>query len=220
MKRLSLSLPACALSLALAACSSNPPPPAWQTTARSGLDAAAIAWLEGRDAVEAAEFGRARAALARTGQPGLVARAELHRCALRVATLDFGPCTGFSALAVDAAPDDAAYARYLSNAPLPGDAERLPPAHRAALLAADAATALQNVDDPVTRLVAAGAALQRGQASPALQRLAADTASEQGWSRPLLAWLMVQQRAALAAGDTATVERLQRRIDTVAPRAR
>ena len=40
-------------TLALAACSSNPPPPDWQMTAHSGLDSAAQAWMEGRDRVEA-----------------------------------------------------------------------------------------------------------------------------------------------------------------------
>ncbi|HSX95709.1 MAG TPA: hypothetical protein VLG41_22465 [Hydrogenophaga sp.] len=207
------------LSFALAACSSGPPTPAWQMSARSSLDASAIAWLEGRDAVESAEFTRARAAVARTGQLDLVARAELHRCALRVATLVFEPCSGFDALAADATPEDAAYARYLANRLQAGDAERLPAAHRAALAAADPASALQGVEDPITRLVAAGAALRRAQASPALVQLAVDTASSQGWPRPLLAWLLVQQRSAQAAGDTATAERLQRRIDAVAPRA-
>ncbi len=205
-----------ALALALSACASGPPTPAWQMSARSGLDAAAVAWLEGRTATEAVEFTRARAAVARTGQLDLIARAELHRCALRVATLVFEPCAGFEALAADATPEDAAYARYLANRLRPGDAERLPAAHRAALAAADPAAALQGVEDPITRLVAAGAALQRAQASPALVRLAVDTASAQGWPRPLLAWLLVQQKA---AGDTATAQRLQRRIDAVAPPA-
>jgi hypothetical protein len=70
---------------------------------------------------------------------------------------------------------------------------------------------LQGVADPVTRLVAAA------QRSTGVVQLAVDTASAQGWPRPLLAWLGVQQQAARAAGDTAQVERLQRRIDTVAP---
>ncbi|MGX5650243.1 hypothetical protein ACWKW4_08310 [Hydrogenophaga borbori] len=208
------------LALALAACSSGPPTPAWQMSARSGLDAAALAWLEGRTATEAVEFTRARAAIARTGRLDLLARAELHRCALRTATLVFEPCAGFEALAADATPEDAAYARYLANRLRPGDAERLPAAHRAALAAADPASALAGVRGPVPQLVAAGAALQRAQANPALVQLAVDTASAQGWARPLLAWLLVQQRAAQAAGDTASAERLQRRIDAVAPRGR
>jgi hypothetical protein len=201
----------------LAACSSTPPPPDWQMSAKSSLDNATIAWFEGRDAVERAEFARARAAVARTGRPELVARTEAYRCALRVATLHPEPCTGFDTVSADALPEDAAYARYLSNRLQPGDAERLPPAHRAALGVADPAGALQGVADPVTRLVAAGTALRRGQASPGVVQVAVDTASAQGWPRPLLAWLGVQQQAARAAGDTAQVERLQRRIDTVAP---
>ncbi len=213
MKRLALL----ATVATLVACSSNPPPPDWQLSAKSSLDNAAAAWFEGRDGVERAEFARARAAVARTGRPELVARTEAYRCALRVATLNPEPCTGFDAVAADALPEDAAYARYLSNRLQPGDAERLPPAHRAALGAADPAGTLQGVADPLTRLVAAGAALRRGQASPGVVQLAVDTASAQGWPRPLLAWLGVQQQAARAAGDTAQVERLQRRIDTVAP---
>ena len=204
--------------LAMAACSSGPPTPAWQMSARSGLDAAAVAWMEGRDSIEAVEFTRARAAIARTGRTELLARAELHRCATRVAALVFEPCGAYEALAVDATPEDAAYARYLTNRLMAGDAERLPAPHRAALAAADPAAALQGVEDPLTRLVAAGAALQRAQASPALTRLAVDTASAQGWPRPLLAWLLVQERRAQAAGDLAEADRLQRRIDAVAPR--
>lgn len=200
---------------ALAACAGGPPPPDWQMSARSGLDAAAAAWLKGQDTVERIEFGRARAAIARTGRPDLLARAELHRCALRVATLAFGPCAGFEPLAADATPEDAAYARYLANALRPGDADRLPAVHRAALGAADASTALRGVADPVTRLVAAGVAFQRGQASPAVVQLAVDTASAEGWPRPLLGWLRVQQELARSAGDAAAVERLQRRIDAV-----
>jgi hypothetical protein len=213
MKRLALL----AAVATLAACSSTPPPPDWQLSAKSSLDNAATAWFEGRDGVERAEFARARAAVARTGRPELVARAEAVRCALRVATLNVEPCTGFDAVATDALPEDAAYARYLANTLQPGDAERLPPAHRAALAAADPAGAVRAMEDPVTRLVAAGAALRRGQATPAVVQLAVDTASAQGWPRPLLAWLGVQQQAARAAGDAASVQRLQRRIDTVAP---
>lgn len=213
MKRLALL----AAVATLTACSSTPPPPDWQLSARSSLDNAAVAWFEGRDAVERAEFARARAAVARTGRPDLVARTEAYRCALRVATLSPEPCSGFDAVATDATPEDAAYARYLANRLQPGDAERLPAVHRAALGAADPVGALQAAADPVTRLVAAGAALRRGQASPGVVQLAVDTASAQGWPRPLLAWLGVQQQAARAAGDAAQVERLQRRIDTMAP---
>jgi len=45
--------------------------------------------------------------------------------------------------------------------------------------------------------------------------LAVDTASAQGWRRPLLGWLKVQALRAERAGDADAAQRLQRRIDLV-----
>jgi hypothetical protein len=42
-----------------------------------------------------------------------------------------------------------------------------------------------------------------------------DTASAQGWRRPLLAWLGLQQQRAQQAGDAEAVARLARRIALV-----
>ncbi len=92
----------------------------------------------------------------------------------------------------------------------------------AATPAADIAR-LQAVADPLTRLVGAALWLQAGVASPAVLELAVETASAQGWRRPLLAWLGMQARRAELAGDTASLERLRRRMgwvlgDDAAPR--
>ncbi|MDO9604770.1 MAG: hypothetical protein Q8K21_13370 [Hydrogenophaga sp.] len=206
------------LALGLAACSNTPPAPDWQMNAKTSLERAADAWLSGNSAIEAVEFARARSEVARTGQPELVSRVELLRCATRVASLVFEPCAGFEALAADAAPAEQAYARYLAGQALAGDAALLPEAHRPlAGAAAVSEGALASIKDPLSRLVAAGVLLQRGAASPAVAVLAADTASAQGWRRPLLAWLQVQQARAQAGGAVEEVARLQRRIDLVAP---
>jgi len=42
--------------------------------------------------------------------------------------------------------------------------------------------------------------------------LAINTASAQGWRRPLLAWLQLQLQRAEAAGDSAEAARIRRRI--------
>jgi len=218
-------LPLC-LALGLAACSNTPPPPDWQMNAQSSLQRATDAWLSGHSRIEAVEFARARTEVARTGQPALMARVELLRCATRVAALVFEPCAGFQALAVDAAPAEQAYARYLAGQALAADAALLPEAQRPLALAQAEApppaqsqaaieAALARIQDPLSRLVAAGVLLQRGAASPAVVELAADTASAQGWRRPLLAWLKVQQAQAGGAVDEAA--RIQRRMDLVAP---
>ena len=44
-----------------------------------------------------------------------------------------------------------------------------------------------------------------------------ETASAQGWRRPLLAWLGVQQRLAQQNGQAEEAARLRRRMDLAAP---
>lgn len=200
--------------LLLSACGSQPPAPDWQMNARGALDRATAAYLTGNARVEAQEFARARSEAARTGQPGLVARVELTRCAARVASLVFEPCTGFEPLREDAPAPERAYADYLAGQLAAPDAVLLPATQRAAAAAAAGADAqaLQAIADPLSRLVAAGVLLRQGRASPEVLALAAQTASAQGWRRPLAAWLQVQAARAEQAGDAQEAARLRRRI--------
>lgn len=203
------------MGLALAACGNSPQAPEWQMNAKGSAERATEAALGGDIRVEAAEFVRAREEMARTGRPDLVARLELLRCATRVAALDFDPCTGFEALAGDAAAPERAYARYLNGAVEPGDAALLPEPHRALAAGAAPDAALTAIQDPFSRLVAAGVLMRSGRASPGVIAQAVETASARGWRRPLLAWLKVQQQRAETAGDAAAAAGLQRRIDLV-----
>ena len=206
---------AAGLAVALSACSSTPPPPDWQMNAKDSLDRAVVAYLQGNSRVEAVEFARARAELARTGQAEVLARAELTRCAARVASLVFEPCTGFAALAQDASAAERAYASYLAGQATPQDAAVLPEQHRAVATANAPAAAVAGIADPLARLIAAGVLMQGARAEPAVMALAVDTASAQGWSRPLLAWLNVQALRAEAAGDADDAAPLRRRIGLV-----
>ena len=199
----------------LAGCAGKPPPPDWQMNAKGSLERATAAYLAGNSRLEALEFTRARADLARTGRPELVARAELLRCATRVASLVFEDCVGFATLAQDAPAEDQAYARYLAGTATAADAALLPPQHRAAAGGSVSAESLAALPDPLSALVAAGVMLRRAAAPPPVIALAIDQASAQGWSRPLLAWLTVQLQRADAAGDTAEAARLRRRIALV-----
>lgn len=211
-----ISAVSCAL-LALAACSSNPPPPEWPAEAKGSSERATEAWLSGNSRIEAAEFSRTRGEVARTGQVTLVARLELLRCATRVASLVMEPCAGFDALAQDAAPAERAYARYLAGTAQAADAALLPEVHRALSGNASPDAALAAIKDPLSQLVAAGVLFRSGRATPGVIATAVDTASARGWRRPLLALLKVQQHRAQAAGDATAAGALQRRIDLVAP---
>jgi hypothetical protein len=195
-----------ALAIGLSACASKPQPPAWQPDAKSSLDGYTAAWLEGDTLAADAEFARARRATASTGRFDLVAQAELVRCAARVAALVYD-CPGFTVLANDATPAQRAYAAYLDGRWQGLDASLLPEQHRAVV----ASGSLDGVQDPLARLVAAGALLKAGRIPPSSIAAAVDTASTQGWRRPLLAWLGVQEQRARAAGDAAAVQQIRRR---------
>jgi hypothetical protein len=194
-------------------------PPDWQANAKDATDRALAAYLKGDARVADAEFARARSEVARTGRADLLARVELMQCAARVASLVFGPCEGFEKLRQDAAPAERAYADYLAGRIQPQDVALLPAAQRAladpGLRPESAPAALQEIGDPLSRLVAAAVLFQSGRANPAAIALALDTASSQGWRRPLLAWLSVEGMRAEKAGDAAAAEQLKRRIGVV-----
>lgn len=198
----------------LAACASGPPEPDWRINAVGQLQRYEQAWLAGRGAVAERAFASARAETARTGRADLVARVELTRCALHVASLDFGPCEGFAPLEQDAGRQERAYARYLRAQAHGTDVPELPPQHRA--IAAGGSN-LSAIADPLARLVAAGVLLQQTRITPEQIAQVVDTASEQGWRRPLLAWLGVQLKLAEQAGDVTSAAQLRRRMDLVQP---
>jgi hypothetical protein len=204
----------------LAACASNPPPPDWQANAFAALNSYSSAYLEGNTRVADLEFARAKAEVSRTGRPDLMARLELVRCAAQVASLVLEPCTGYLAVAADAKPPEQAYAAFISGHWTGLDAKLLPVAYQGLVANPVAASTAANsqlsqIEEPLSRLIAAGALLQRELLTPVDIGLAVDISSNQGWRRPLLAWLGVQLKRSQAAGDAATAQQIQRRIDLV-----
>lgn len=200
-----LAFLACAL---LVACAHKPVPPSWQGSARDALDGYTDDWLKGDSPAAGAEFARARRETTSTGRADLVAQVELVRCAAQVAALEFDGCPGFAPLAADATAAQRAYAAYLAGQWQGLDANLLPEQHRAVVQSGSLAA----VTDPLSRLVAAGALFKAGRITPADIGRAVDTASSQGWRRPLLAWLGVEEKRAEAAGDAAALESIRRRI--------
>lgn len=201
----------------LAACAGTTVPD-WQMNAKTAMERATAAYLEGKARVETQEFKLARSEISRTGNTDLMARLELTRCAARVASLVIEECVGFEKLRTDAAAPERAYADYLVGKIQPQDIALLPPQHRTvAATSSDvaAASALQSIEDPLAKLVAAGVLFSSNRATPGVLTAAVDTASAQGWRRPLLAWLGVQRLRAENAGDVVEAERLRRKIAMV-----
>lgn len=204
-----MRIAAALLAALLAGCGGGVAVPDWQVSSLASLRNFEAAYFAGHARVADAEFARARADLASTGRADLVARAELVRCAAQVASLAFDDCPGFRALAPDAGAAERAYAAYLAGEWQGLDANALPPQHRPVV----ASAALP--EDPFARLVAAGALFRAGRITPGAISAASETASAQGWRRPLLAWLGVQEKRAAEAGDAAAVAGIRRRAELV-----
>ena len=198
------------LAAGLAACGSKPVQPDWKSNASGSLKSFSELYLKGETGAADTEFKRARLEMASTGRPDLVAHAELYRCATRAASLEYDDCPLFQALAQDASPAERAYAAYLAGKWQGLDASLLPEQHRAIV---QGKGGLAAVADPLSQLVAAGVMMQAARMTPADIKLATDTASAQGWRRPLLMWLGVAHKRASAAGDMQEAGRIQRRID-------
>jgi hypothetical protein len=181
-----------AVTLLAAGCAGGPQPADWQANAAQALQSFQRHYFAGNTAVAEAEFKSARTELARTGRADLIARAELVRCAVRTASLEFDDCPGFEALRYGARAEEIAYADYL------GGRGR----HAAS-------------DDALSRLVASAVSLRTSAINPAGITAAVELASAQGWRRPLLAWLGVQEKRAADAGDSETASRVRRRIDLI-----
>ena len=208
------------LVLACAGCSVTPAP-VWKTDTRAALDAFTETWLQGNSRAADRYFREARASASGTGRPDVVARVELYRCAIGTAGLDFDACAGATAMREDMSAEDAAYAAFLEGRLDASQVPGLPERYRSVAQARDDSArlkALHGIDDPVSRLVAAGALFRASQLAPDGLNLAIDTASEQGWRRPLAAYLTVQLKRAEEAGDTAAAAALKKRIELVAPR--
>jgi hypothetical protein len=214
--------------LLLAACASTPPPPEWKANAASAMQAFVSAQLSGNTRLADVEFKQAQSEISRTGRLDLMARAELTRCAVQVASLDWSPCTAVDAEAPNAQAEEKAYTHFLAGQWEGLNPDLLPQHYRKLVLqyqvkfapgsppgVENSPALLQTISDPLARLIAASVLLKRQQLSPSEWAVATETASAQGWRRPLLAWLGMALKAAYAANQTDAATALQARIDVV-----
>lgn len=204
------------LCVLFAGCASKPVPPAWQSDASAALESFRDHYLAGDVRLAELSLAEARRHVSATGDPSLAARVELIRCGVTTSALDFTPCEGVADPAQYATDEDRAYAAFVSGDWKGLDRDRLPAQYRDVAGRSEGAArvaALRAMADPLSRLVAAGVLFRRAELPPEGVGLAVDTASAQGYRRPLLGWLALQESMARSAGDAALAERIRRRIE-------
>lgn len=204
-------------ALSLSACGGGTVVPDWQINAQTAMQRYTQYFLQGQVQRADASFSQARKAVATTGNIDAVAHLELVRCGLHTAALDFTPCSGYNQLAaLTRDPADAAYARFISGDWQGLNRALLPPQYAAFAAAAagsdESQPRIRAISDPVSQLIATGLSIRQGKVDDATLQAAVDTASTQGWRRPLLTYLKLQQQRST---DPTALAALRTRIKLV-----
>ena len=211
-----LFLAACLILLA--GCGGKTPPPDWKVDSADLIERYKKHELRGENIIAERYFQQAINAAGSAGQVAETARLWLVRCAVRRASLDDDDCSEYLELAkLETSDEDRAYYQFITLDWTGVEASRLPK-HYAALVAGPADKRLaqiEAIDAPLSRLLAASLVVQRGEADDALLALATETASAEGWKRPLLVYLKLAEKRASGRQDAAALAAIQARIRLV-----
>ena len=210
---------AAALLVLLSACGSGgPPPPDWKADAADLIERYKKHELLGENILAERYFQQAIAATGGAGRVADTARLWLVRCATRKTSLADDDCHEYAELArIDTTAEDRAYYQFITLRWSEVDATKLPKQY-AGLMQAEAGKInpqISSIDDPLSRLLATSLMTMRKQANDATLSIAAETASSQGWRRPLLVYLKLQEKQAFGRGDSVEQARLKVRIQLV-----
>lgn len=206
------------ITLLLSACGGSPPAPDWKKDSISLIGKYSKAELKGENKLAERYFEQALDAAGSAGKLEETARLNLIRCATRQASLVLEPCAAYQSIAKHSPnAEDEAYHRFITGQWEKVDSSKLPAQYRDFFSSQDAArhAALTKISDPLSRLIAISVAIQRKQADDVTLTLAADTASEQGWRKPLLVYLKLLENRASLIGDNTRIEALHARIKLV-----
>jgi hypothetical protein len=206
-------------ALLLSACGGGPPAPDWKKDSASLIGKYSKAELKGENKLAERYFEQAQDAAGSTGKLEETAKLNLILCATRQASLNFDPCTAYLTLAkLSPNSENETYHRFITGKWEGMDDSKLPAQYRDFVASRDAAkqlAALQEIKDPLSRLIAVSIAVLRKQADNAALNLAADTASEQGWRKPLLVYLKLLENHASLKNNVSQLEALRARIKLV-----
>lgn len=200
------------LLLILAGCANNAPSKDWSNNTYANQQLAMKYLLSGDQKKSQAVIAQLRKDLASTAKVDLAAKIELSLCATEQAYLVMPPCENFEKLKIDANPQDLAYAQFLTGQWQNLPTQLLPEQYQTLVQHSQPESQLAQMTSPLSRLIAGSVLLQRNQLSPNGLELMVVTASNEGWRRPLLAWLSVQLNVFERQQQTEQALQIKRRI--------
>jgi len=208
------------LLLLLAGCGPKPTP--WLAAGHQRLENYKVDFLTGRGALATdLHFKKAVEEVKKSGDLDLLGKVWLTRMALHVAVLEEPEEGDYPRIeAAQSDPANRNFYLFLRGDPAV-DGALLPTPYRPFLAAlrggsaAETAVTVAKIDDPLSRLIAAGIAVRSHTESETLLTMAADTASRNGWKRALLAWLKRLGGFYEASGEAAKAAAVRQRIDLI-----
>lgn len=206
--------------LLLAGCSTKPLP-VWMAGGHKQLETFKQDFLIGRTpAITEVHFRKALEEIKRGGDTALLGKAWLTRMALQVAVREaFEEGEYLKTEAAESVPANRNYYRFLKGDDSTVDPSLLPASYRPFWTAfrkgdtAMVAVAIAEIDDPLSRLIAAGLATGHRMENEAILQIAVETASHNGWKRALFVWLERLNSYHEAAGESEKASAIRSRMD-------
>jgi hypothetical protein len=204
----------------ICACATTSQVPEWQQTAFRDMENFKTRFLAGKESIAEAHFNRARGALAAGNNLDLLAKAYLTRYALHASVLEeFDEREFLRIVRLQSMPANLSYYNFLKGNFAAVD-ERLLPAQYSKIIKsareknlAQARKEIPAIDDPVSRLVACGVWIKHLPGDETILQTAINTAAENGWQKPLWAYLGKLEKYYLEQGQTAKAAGIKERLE-------
>lgn len=207
----------------LTACGSRPAPE-WIGASYNHLEAFKRHDLRGNERLAEQSFQRALEEIQSSGDIEAMAIAYLTKFAVRTASLeDFDDREYLNLAAADSGLPHMQYYSFLKDFRSGVDPDQLPRQYRDFLKAirngspSEIAGEATRIDDPLSRLIAVGLAVRGGLESESLLNGAIETASRQGWKKPLLAYLKRIERHYDSVKEVKKAADVRKRLDLIGP---
>jgi hypothetical protein len=201
-------------------CGGSQPIPQWKDTASRQLENYKINFLTDKEDIDEPHFIKARNAISSNNDLQLLAKAYLMKYALHTAVLeDFDDSDFLRIDKLEPNVSNRAYYDLLKGNISQLNETKLKLAYQKLLhLMRDknlsvAAKEIASIDDPLSRLIACGIWLKYMPYDENIIKLAIDTASQDGWRRPLWAYLNKLQKYYLDRQETDKAETIKERLE-------
>lgn len=196
--------------------------PDWTKASHHQLESYKSHYLQGKERLADINFRKAVEEIKSTGDFNLLERAHLTRYAVQVSVLEGFDGRDYRMLeAIEPHPENVHFYLFLKGACDQVNEANLPQQYLSVLRAckkgqqADMNLSIAAIEDPLSRLIAAGLAVQKQLYDEMTLTAAIQTAAGQGWKKALLAYLKKLQDYYASANEQKKADMTRQRINLI-----